>query len=191
MGRRGPPQWPPRAGLSLGPLAGSFLLGHSALRHNASGHFSAPWRATGGEVFPFPLDQVMRANGAEVTFIPLKMEAGRGREMRGGGRRGSKGQREEHRDGAVNVKGGTRGTVDVRGGTVDVRERQEARVGSGRVDVGESLPEGPGGLLETRLPLRAFRGSAEEGELPGPPALELVPLCSWTQALGAFRAALT
>lgn len=56
----------------------------------------------------------MRANGAEVTFIPLKMEAGRGREMRGGGRRGSKGQREEHRDGAVNVKGGTRGTVDVR-----------------------------------------------------------------------------
>lgn len=126
----------------------------------------------------------MRANGAEVTFIPLKMEAGRGREMRGGGRRGSKGQREEHRDGAVNVKGGTWGTVDV-------RERQEVRVGSGRVDVGESPPEGPGGLLETRLPLRAFRGSAEEGELPGPPALELVPLCSWTQALGAFRAALT
>ena len=153
MGRRGPPQWPPRAGLALGPLAGSFLLGHSALRHNASGHFSAPWRATGGEVLPFPLDQVMRTNAAEVTFIPLKTEAERGREAEGRGEQRAKG-------GAQRWGGGREGENT---GTVHVTERQEGSMGSeGRVrgtGVGTPRLRGPGGLLETRLPLRAVPGS--------------------------------
>lgn len=154
MGRRGPPQWPPRAGLSLGPLAGSFLLGHSALRHNASGHFSAPWRATGGEVFPFPLDQVMRTNAAEVTFIPLKTEAERGREAEGRG--------EQRAKGGAQRWGGEREVENTGDSAREEETRGEHGLGKGGCGGGgwgHQGYTGPGGLLETRHPLRAVQGS--------------------------------
>ena len=92
-----------------------------------------------------------------MTFIPLKMEAERGRETEGRReKREGKGQREEHRDGAVNVKGRTQGRVPMR----ERQEREWAREGWmwGRRGRNTKAHEGPGGLLETRLPLRVFRG---------------------------------
>ena len=117
MGRRGPPQWPPRAGLSLGHLAVSFLLGHSALHHNESDHFSALWRVRGRErVSSFPLDQVVRVCGSLDDFHPAEKE---GQREGGGdirwcgvvGSRGSKGQRKEHGGGGGGGGGGRGGGV--------------------------------------------------------------------------------
>lgn len=72
----------------------------------------------------------MRANGAEVTFIPLKMEAERGRETEG-----RREKREQRAKGGAQRWGIEREGENA-GDSAHEGETRE-RVGSGRVDVGE------------------------------------------------------